>query len=103
MDRAELNVDEMRWGVEPVAPAEGIDVLGLDESEIFAYARDLQQELESLRLLPHESLSAFVRVSQQRDRALKAVVELRDIVRKLRGRHERADRQPPNVRAPAWW
>lgn len=85
MNDSNLNADDIRWVVQPVSRVECVDLLGLDERELFAYARDLQQELESVRLLLHEALTALVRANGQRDRALKTVVELREVVRKLQG------------------
>jgi hypothetical protein len=69
--------DDITWAFETLQPrAEAVNLLTLDDQELLAYARDLQLELEAMRVLLHETLSALARANAQGLRYQKRVREL---------------------------
>jgi hypothetical protein len=76
MDDLNLNFDDLRWVSEPVVAAERVDLLGLDDSEVFTYAQGLQHDAAWLRTLLHETLTLLHRATVQADRYRRRIEEL---------------------------
>jgi hypothetical protein len=76
---------EIAWTVAPLPHVESMDLLEFDDDQLFNHARDLALELEALRALLHESLTAVARLTAQLTRATETVRRLQDTVQKLRG------------------
>lgn len=79
-----VRVDEIPWTREALPRAESVDLLTLDDEELFSYARDLQIELESVRNLLHETLAALTRANVQ---SVRYQARMRDLIGELRRAH----------------
>jgi hypothetical protein len=54
------------------------DLLALPPGDLLDYAYELQRELQAVRAVLHESVTALARVTKQRDRALEQNRRARD-------------------------
>lgn len=68
-----LRHDEIRWTSNPLDHPENVDLLGLDEREILAYARDFQEECRTLRYCLRESFHALARQHDQLTRTTRVI------------------------------
>jgi hypothetical protein len=76
----ELSADDIPWGITSVTCGETLDLLALTDAEVFLAARDLQIELQAVRMLLSETLTALSAANVQRDRF---EVRVRALMREL--------------------
>lgn len=72
-----VSAEDIQWHLAPLPSPENVDLLGLDDTQLLDYARDLQRDLRSVRALLHETMTALARTVEQRDRALFIIQQTR--------------------------
>jgi hypothetical protein len=75
-----VRADEIRWTLDPRPRVETLpaaDLLALEPDALLEYPFELQQELAAVRGLMHETFATLARVTDQRDRALFLLQQVR--------------------------